>query len=65
MITLNNRPHEYIDGMTVMTLMREENFIYPRIVVHVNGKMIEPEDYDKTPIRDGDDVLAVHLMAGG
>lgn len=65
MIRLNNRPYPYTQGLTIAALLKAENFIYPRIVVHLNGVLVEPERYGDTPIHDGDTVLAVHLMAGG
>ena len=65
MIKLNNRDCLWQEGMTVTSLMKVQKFVYPRIVVKINGEFIEPEDYEKTFIHDGDDVLMIHLMAGG
>jgi sulfur carrier protein ThiS len=33
--------------------------------VRINGEYIEKEDYPTRMIHDGDDVLVLHLMAGG
>lgn len=65
MIKLNNREHEWHEGLTVEELLKQNNFTYARIVVYVNAEVISIEDYTSTVIRDGDDVKAIHLMAGG
>ena len=65
MIKLNNRDYEWHEGLTVEELLKHNNFIYARIVVYVNAEVISIEDYTSTVIRDGDDVKAIHLMAGG
>jgi thiamine biosynthesis protein ThiS len=64
-ILVNNRPSEWQDGLTVKKLLEIKKFTYPRITVIINGNVIMPENYDVTPINDGDDVQAIHLMAGG
>jgi sulfur carrier protein len=65
MIKLNNRDCEWQEGLTVETLMKFKNFIYARIIVSINDKYVAPEDYASTVIHDGDDVKALHLLAGG
>ncbi|KGK89619.1 thiamine biosynthesis protein ThiS [Desulfosporosinus sp. HMP52] len=65
MIKLNNRDCEWHEGLTVEDLLKQKNFTYPRIVVSVNTKIIQKEDYASTVINDGDNVEAIHLMAGG
>lgn len=51
--------------MTVEDIMKIKNFSYSRIIVKVNNKHIEQEDYATTIINDGDDVQMIHLLAGG
>ena len=65
MITLNNDQYPWHEGMTVRTLLDEKGYIYKRIVVKINGRLIAEADWEKQAIRDGDDVSAMHLMAGG
>jgi sulfur carrier protein len=65
MITLNNRPYPYTEGMTVKSLMDENNFVFKEIIVNINGEIIREEDWLTTPISDGDDVKMIHVFGGG
>lgn len=65
MIKLNNRDCEWQEGLTVEELLKRKNYTYARIIVLINTKPIAEEDYTATIIHDGDNVEAIHLMAGG
>lgn len=65
MITVNTREQVYQAGMTVRDLLDRNQFTFRHIIVRVNGEYVPEEQYDKAPVRDGDDVLVLHLMAGG
>jgi thiamine biosynthesis protein ThiS len=65
MITVNTREQAYQAGMTVRDLLDRNQFTFRHIIVRVNGEYVPEEQYDKAQVRDGDDVLVLHLMAGG
>jgi len=65
MITLNNRDCQWEESLTVERLLALKKYTFPKIIVKVNGVYIPAEDYANTPIHDGDDVKAIHLLAGG
>jgi len=65
MITLNGRPYPYTDGMTVASLMAENNFVFNDIIVKVNDCLIRDEEREATAIADGDDVKMIHIFGGG
>lgn len=64
-IKLNNRDFNWQEGMTVEDIMKIKKFSYSRIIVKINDKLIEQEDYAITVVNDGDDVKMIHLLAGG
>lgn len=65
-ITLNNNKEILPDEeMTVADLIRIRNFTFKMLVTKVNGQLVRKEDRDKTMIRDGDDVMVLHLISGG
>jgi thiamine biosynthesis protein ThiS len=65
-ITLNNRPEEFDrDTMAVSEIMDLKKFTFSKIIVKVNDVFIEKEDYPNTLIKDGDNVMILHLLAGG
>ena len=65
MITVNNTEHPFHDGMTIKSLMEEKGYVFHRIIVKHNGKLVEDAAYAETFINDGDDVKAIHIFAGG
>ncbi len=65
-ITLNNRPASFdCDSMTMGELMEIKKFTFTKIIVRVNNQIVEPEEYDSTIINEDDNVMVLHLLAGG
>ena len=65
MITVNNNSHPYTPGMTIKSLLAEKNYVFPALVVKINGRVVEDEDFAVTAVNDGDNVMAIHTFAGG
>ena len=65
MITVNNTDHPFRSGMTISSLLEEKNFVFPLLVVKLNGRVVEDADFAVTVVNDGDDVMVMHLLAGG
>ena len=65
MIKVNNKDFPWEEGMTVQRLLDLKGFTYPKLIVKINDELVYSEDYATTPIHDGDDVKAIHLLAGG
>lgn len=66
-ILLNNKHEEFpeIESITVRELLIKKKFSYKLLIVRINNKGISEEDYESTIIRDGDEVLVLHLITGG
>ena len=65
MLKINNSDHTFREGMTIKSLMDEKGFVFHRIIVKLNGQVIEDANYASTKLNDGDDVQAIHIFAGG
>ena len=65
MIQVNNRPLEFSEGLTVKKLLEIKNYTFPNITVKINDEFIPKSKYDTTFIKDGDNVLALHMFGGG
>jgi len=65
MLNVNNTEYPFREGMTIKTLMDEKDFVFHRIIVKVNGKLVEDSCYADTTLSDGDNVEAIHIFAGG
>jgi len=64
-IILNNRPYPYKSGMTIASLMSENNFDFPSIIVKINDELIDEEDWLTAAVSGGDNVEIIHLFGGG
>jgi sulfur carrier protein len=65
-IILNNtRETVQEENITVADLIRIRNFTFKLLVTKVNGQLVKKEDRDKVYIKDGDDVMVLHLISGG
>lgn len=65
-ITLNNRP-ESIDKiqLSVSELLEIKNYTFKMLVIKINGILVKKDVYNNTFIKDGDDVMVLHLVSGG
>lgn len=65
-ITLNNRPESFDEEtLNFEELIRIKNFTFKLLVTKLNGELVKKEDRASTCIKDGDDVLVLHLISGG
>ena len=65
MIVLNNREYPWREGITITELIDENDFVYKGIVVIINADPVHESLWAITEIHDGDEVRAIHMMAGG
>ena len=64
-IQLNHRPYPHREGATVATLMAENKFKFSHIIVKINSKVIEEENWQTEKIAAGDNVEIIHVFGGG
>jgi len=64
-IQLNNRPYPYKDGATVASLMAENNYDFPAIIVKINGELIDEDNWHTAAVAAGDNVEIIHIFGGG
>ncbi|MCF7919690.1 MAG: sulfur carrier protein ThiS [Candidatus Cloacimonetes bacterium] len=62
---LNNRPEEWVEGLTVAELLKLKNYTFKMLVIKINGELIKKSEYDKAYIPESADVVILHLMSGG
>lgn len=65
MVRVNGEPLAHRPGMTVRDVLREKNFVFPLLVVSVDGRHVPRTEYDATLVPDGAEVQVLHLMSGG
>jgi len=65
-ITLNNRIEEFfVDDISISELIKLKNFTFSMLVTKINGKLVKREDRETAIVREGDEVLIIHLISGG
>ncbi|MBI5542991.1 MAG: sulfur carrier protein ThiS [Deltaproteobacteria bacterium] len=65
MITVNGDPLKHKPGMTVRDILKERGYVFPLLVVRINGALIARDDFDRAQVPDEADVQVIHLMSGG
>jgi thiamine biosynthesis protein ThiS len=65
MITVNEEPLAWHEGMTVRDVLTAKNYRFPMLVIHVGDELIQKKDYDTTAIPNGAVVKVIHLISGG
>jgi sulfur carrier protein len=65
MITVNGERMDWRGGMTVAEVLKIRNYIFPMLVVQVNGELIKRGTYDKAAVPDGATVDVIHMISGG
>ena len=65
-LILNNR-EEYFEPelLNISELMAIKKFTYPKIIVKVNHRIIEKDDFQYTYLKEGDHIVILHMLAGG
>ncbi len=65
-IILNNRPETIeASSMTVQELLEYKKFTFKLLVVKINNQLVKRDKYSEAIIRDGDQVMVMHLVSGG
>ena len=65
-IILNTRKETFKNNqLTISELLVEKNFTFKFLVIKINGKLIKKENYKTATVKDGDDVMVLHLISGG
>jgi len=65
MIKVNGRDGEWEENLTVELLLKKWKYIFPLIMVKINGKYVPKEKYKNTLIMNNNDVRVIHSIAGG
>ncbi len=65
MILNNEKFKNFEEGITIEDLIQYKNFNRNLIIVKINGKLINKNDYNKRKLKQDDKVEIHYLLAGG
>lgn len=65
-IILNNNNESFdADTLSVTELLEIKKFTFKMLIIKINGQLVKQENYAGTFVKDGDDVMVLHLISGG
>jgi sulfur carrier protein len=65
-IILNSREETFEqDQLTIDELLLAKNFTFKMLVIKLNGRLLKKPEYQGTTVKDGDEVMVLHLVSGG
>ena len=64
-INVNGKDIDFIEGETITQLIKRMNFIFPLIVVKIDGKLVKKPAFETTKFPDGATIQIIHLISGG
>lgn len=64
-IKLNGKVMKARKGLTVSALLRAGKALRPPVIVALNLRILRPEKWEQTALRDGDSVEMFSFITGG
>jgi sulfur carrier protein len=62
---VNGDPIDWREGMTVRDVLKAKNYIFPLLIVTLDGTLVPRGSYDVALVPFGADVKVIHLISGG
>jgi sulfur carrier protein len=63
-LTINGKPEE-LEGSTVMEILKTKDIDPHMVAVELNTKIVERDQLEATPVKDGDKLEFLFYMGGG
>lgn len=65
-IILNNRNETFeYEQLSIKELLAVKKFSFQLLVIKVNGELVRLKEYETTMVKEGDNVMILHLITGG
>jgi sulfur carrier protein len=65
MISVNGDRIQWHPGMTVRDVLREKKYVFPLLIVRIDGTLVPRSEYDEVGVPDDAKIDVIHLMSGG
>lgn len=65
MIIVNGRKVDFVENETVSGLLKRLKYVFPNVVVKINGELVKKTDFADTIINDKSEVAVIHMISGG
>jgi thiamine biosynthesis protein ThiS len=64
-VTVNGKPRQVPDGVSLLELLRQLEVQPSRVVVEHNREIRRKDDFESTTVRAGDELELVYFVGGG
>lgn len=65
-IILNNNPESFSEeNLTIQEIIDKKGYTFKMLVTRLNGALIKKNERESTIVKEGDDLMVLHLMSGG
>ena len=62
---LNGKIFKLSESVSVLDFIKDKNYNTDRVAVEVNGKIVPKAEFEKTTLKDDDEVEIVSFVGGG
>ena len=64
-LQINGNPRDFSAPLSLPDLLQQLGIKPDRVAVELNGNIVPREQWEKTPLSDGDRLEIVHFVGGG
>ena len=65
MIKVNGKSVDFIKNETVSDLLKRMKYVFPNVVVKINGDLVKRTDFKEIIVPDTSEVSVIHMISGG
>lgn len=64
-LEVNGETVAYVEGETISELLQRMNYVFPMLVVAVDGRLVQEAEFANFKFGDGARIEVIHLTSGG
>ncbi len=64
-IRVNGLKKDFVEGETISKLLKRMKYVFPMVIVKIDGELVQNEDFKATTFEDGAVIEVIHLTSGG
>lgn len=65
MIKVNGITIDFVENETVSGLLKRMKYVFPNVVVKINGELVKRTDFIDIIVPDKSEVSVIHMISGG
>lgn len=64
-IEVNGKNVDWVQNETVEGLLKRMRYTFPLVVVKINDKVIQKQDFSKVLVPNNSNIAVIHMISGG